>query len=60
VNAGGDTDTTAAMVGALIGANGGGHPWTGRCVPMGWTDRLHDKGEEARRLGSALYRAATA
>lgn len=58
VNAGGDTDTTAAMVGALIGANGGGQSWTARTTPMAWVEALPDKGEEAKRLGSALYLTA--
>lgn len=59
VNAGGDTDTNAAMVGALIGANGGGQSWTARCAPQVWVDQLPDKGKRAKDLGSLLFHTAT-
>lgn len=58
VNAGGDTDTIASMVGALIGANGGGESYTARSVPLVWQDELHDKGLTAKSLGSRLYEIA--
>lgn len=58
VNAGGDTDTIAAMVGALLGANSNGN--AASRAPESWINGLRDKGAAAKRLGSALYRAAVA
>ncbi len=54
VNAGGDTDTVAAMVGAMCGANSAS-PDT---FPVDWRETLRDRGSRAIRLGSILYAVA--
>jgi len=56
VNAGGDTDSNASMVGALIGANDGDS--TRFHVPSDWLAALEDEGAEAEVLGAKLYEAA--
>ena len=59
VSAGGDADSTAAMAGALIGANMGAWPEMGRAremIPSSWRDRLALG--EAEDLGRRLYDAA--
>ena len=55
VNAGGDTDTTASMVGALCGLN-----IVDECdpIPQEWIDGLLDKGDEATKLATRFVDAA--
>ncbi|MFA5358826.1 MAG: ADP-ribosylglycohydrolase family protein [Patescibacteria group bacterium] len=58
INAGGDTDTTAAMVGAMIGANVGLEG-----IPLEWRhflmEHYSDDYGELLSLGSALFMQAT-
>lgn len=60
VNAGGDTDSTASMVGALTGANysdyGAFRDQMG--VLLTWKEALEDEGAEAQKLGKKLYEAS--
>lgn len=61
VNAGGDTDSTASMVGALIGANYEGRTdedWDAFGLPPAWIEALQDKGANACVLGANLHEAA--
>jgi ADP-ribosylglycohydrolase len=55
INAGGDTDTVASMVGAMMGAASGDPDWW----PKAWTEALKDKGALAGTLGADLHRAAS-
>ncbi len=50
INAGGDTDTVAAMVGAMVGALSDEERWW----PADWTDALQDRGGRAASTGRAL------
>ncbi|MDO8557906.1 MAG: ADP-ribosylglycohydrolase family protein [bacterium] len=52
INAGGDTDSNASIVGALIGANCGAE-----AIPQDWI-RFNPKFQEAFGLGEALCKAA--
>jgi len=51
INAGGDTDTVAAMVGALMGAADDRTDWW----PTAWVEALRDRGAKAQRLGQRLH-----
>jgi ADP-ribosylglycohydrolase len=51
INAGGDTDTVAAMVGAMMGAAGDRADWW----PAEWLETLLDRGAKARRIGKRLH-----
>lgn len=55
INAGGDTDTVAAMVGALKGAGDDHFDWW----PMEWTMALRDHGDYARILGKDLWEVSS-
>lgn len=60
VNAGGDTDTHAAIAGAMIGANGEG--WaddavTKVIIPDRWRFVMPDAGAEGLKLADSLYAA---
>ena len=55
INAGGDTDTVASMVGAMMGAGSDDPDWW----PKDWVSALKDGGSVALRLGFGLYRVAT-
>lgn len=55
INAGGDTDTVAAMVGAMMGASSRRAGWW----PPDWIASLHDRGAAAVLLGSQLYEVGT-
>ncbi len=50
INAGGDTDTVASMVGAMMGAGSGEEDWW----PSDWISQLKDRGALAKRLGDDL------
>lgn len=58
VRAGGDTDTTAAIAGALLGAR-----WGASAVPDAWRAQLHGypglDGDDLGELGLAVAQAAT-
>ncbi|MFA5853734.1 MAG: ADP-ribosylglycohydrolase family protein [Patescibacteria group bacterium] len=55
INAGGDTDTVAAMVGAMMGAGSCDPNWW----PKDWVSHLHDSGQTAKKIGNDLYSIAT-
>jgi len=55
INAGGDTDTVAAMVGAMMGSLSDRPDWW----PPDWTASLRDKGTKAARVGGLLHDVAT-
>lgn len=55
INAGGDTDTVAAMVGAMMGAAGRRAGWW----PDAWRECLSDRGATAKHLGERLHDVAT-
>lgn len=55
INAGGDTDTVASMVGAMAGAASGRADWW----PSDWIAALHDRGARARQLGRDLADVAS-
>ncbi len=62
VMSGGDTDTVAAMVGAMHGANGFNQSEdleASDVVPLKWLLGLVDKGKTALNLGEAMYASAT-
>lgn len=50
INAGGDTDTVAAMVGAMVGAKSDDAAWW----PIGWVKSLRDAGGRAISTGRRL------
>ncbi len=50
INAGGDTDTVASMVGAMMGAMSDDRDWW----PFQWKDCLQNRGVLARQLGFGL------
>ncbi|WKZ29216.1 MAG: ADP-ribosylglycohydrolase family protein [Patescibacteria group bacterium] len=54
INAGGDTDTVASMVGAMMGAGSDDPDWW----PKDWVSALKDGGSLARTLGADLWRVA--
>jgi ADP-ribosylglycohydrolase len=61
VEAGGDTDTNAAIVGSMIGANLGGLPdgqLAADQIPSDWLEALPGRGKPALELGERLYRVA--
>ena len=51
INAGGDTDTVASMVGAMMGAADGRANWW----PADWVQALRDGGAKAQRVGKLLH-----
>ena len=51
INAGGDTDTVAAMVGAMMGAADGRAGWW----PTDWVEALRDRGARPHRIGLDLW-----
>lgn len=51
INAGGDTDTVAAMVGAMMGASSDAKDWW----PAEWVAALKDGGARAKALGKDLH-----
>ena len=51
INAGGDTDTVAAMVGAMMGAADDRKTWW----PAEWVGALRDRGAKALRIGKHLH-----
>lgn len=51
INAGGDTDTVASMVGAMMGAADGRAIWW----PAEWVQALRDRGTKAQRIGKHLH-----
>lgn len=51
INAGGDTDTVGAMVGAMMGAGSDREDWW----PDEWVHSLLDRGAGAQSLGKRLY-----
>lgn len=55
INAGGDTDTVASMVGAMMGAASDRPDWW----PSGWVAALRDRGALAKHLGARLHDVAT-
>ncbi|MEK7545775.1 MAG: ADP-ribosylglycohydrolase family protein [Patescibacteria group bacterium] len=55
INAGGDTDTVASMVGAMMGAAAARPHWW----PIEWVDALRDCGARARDLGGRLHDVST-
>lgn len=55
INAGGDTDTVAAMVGAMMGAADDRADWW----PADWIAALHDRGARAERYGRRLYEVSS-
>lgn len=55
INAGGDTDTVGAMVGAMMGAASDRADWW----PASWKDALADHGETARNLGTRFHAVCT-
>jgi ADP-ribosylglycohydrolase len=55
INAGGDTDTVASMVGAMMGAASDEPDWW----PKAWISSLKDGGSLARTLGADLYGVAS-
>ena len=54
INAGGDTDTVASMVGAMMGASSDEDDWW----PSMWVSALLDRGAAAEDLGSRLHDVA--
>ncbi len=54
INAGGDTDTVASMVGAMMGASSDEDAWW----PKTWIEALADRGATAARLGEELHDVA--
>ena len=55
INAGGDTDTVASMVGAMMGAADDRPTWW----PADWVAALRDGGAKAQRIGRHLHEVGT-